>query len=357
MLNVLILIVLSGLLAPAVARNSYTEQIVAYGDDEFFPYTRGRIIKNIEGESAIVTEQIYQAIISWDSLNPPRGFEIRFDAGDRYAELSFAAYVRDGELRTTRSGAILSFYINDPVRVLGSPVAEDIFLQPEIVDDFYGFPVYQNTDSEVTVISKSKAPLFIPVTREEYLRQLINTESARNDKKEGSAQKSDSEIILAEMEKSYIELLKVDPGAAAEFKTEIQRFRTDIANDQDDGAPVSLLASLQAELSGLSAAERLQPAYYAAGAFEKYGNFSGLVPESGKNAGTALVRPAPSYIGMSGNNSELKVLILAWNIGSDNSISDKPRLYDGDAKGFRLADYFMARLYHQQSIWNIIFRL
>jgi len=355
--NALILMLLSGLLSPAASQNSYSDQTIAFGEDEFFPYTRGRILKNIEGENAAMMEQICRAIISWDSLNPPKGFEIRFNSSETVAQMAFLAYVMEGGLKTTKSGPTLNIYINDPVRILGSPVAENIFLQPEKVSDFYGCPVYRNTDNEVTVIYKARTPLFVPVTREEYLQQLIRTESARQGKEDRGQQKSDSEIILEEMEKSYRDLLKVDPDAAAEFKIEIQKFRADMEKDQDAGAPVGLLASLKAELEKLSPAERKQPALYSVGAFERYGNFSGLVPESGKETGAALVRLAPEYAGMTDNRDAIKILILSWNVGSDNAKSDKPRLFQGSPKGFQLADYHMARLYHQQKIWNSIISL
>jgi len=353
----LLFLVFSGLLAPVVAQNSYSEQTIAFSEDEFFPYCKGRVLKHIEGEGSTVMEQIYEAIISWDSLNPPKGFEINFKAGDSYAELVFSAYVKEGDSKTTKSGAILSFYINDPARILGSPVADNIFLQPEKVDDFYGFPVYRNTNNEVTVISKSRTPLFVTVTREEYLQQLIKAETGKQNKQEGSQHKSDSEVILAEMEKSYRELLKMDAEAAAEFRLEIQKFRSDMAKDQNDDAPVGLLTSLKAELAKLSPAERKQPALYAVGAFEKYGNFSGLVPESNREEGTALVRLAPAYASMTNNKQTINMLVISWNVGSDNSNSDKPRLFDDEPDGFLLADYYMARLYHQQEIWNNIISL
>lgn len=355
--GMLLLVVFLGLPAPATAQNYYSDQVVAFGEDEFFPYTRGRILKNIEGEQSVLMERIYDAIMAWDSLNPPKGFEIRFNAGDRYAELAFSAYVSEDGTKTTKSGAILSFYINDPARVLGSPVADNIFLKPEKAGDFHGYPVYRNTDKEVTVISKTATPLFIPVTREEYLQQLIKTESAKQGKEEGSQQKSDSEIILAEMEKSYRELLKTDARAAAEFRTEIQKFRADMANEQDGDAPAGLLASLKAELAKMSPAERKQPAVYAVGAFEKYNNYSGLVPVSNSGEGTALVRLPASNSSMADNKNALKVLILSWNVGSDNSNSDKPHLFHGDPEGFQLADYYMARLYHQEKIWRDIISL
>lgn len=355
--RVLLSFVLSGLLVPGTAQNSYSEQTVAFGEDEFFPFTRGKILKDVEGENAALMEQLCQTIISWDSLNPPKGFEIRFNAGDSHAQLTFSAYVREGGLKTTKSGPALYLYINDPTRVLGSPVAENIFLQPEKVDDFFGYPVYRNTDKEVTVISKTGTPPWVPVTREEYLLQLIKTESGKQNKAEGSEQKSDSEIILDEMEKSYRELLKVDAEAAAEFRIEIQKFRADMVKDQDAGAPDGLLASLKAELEKLSPIERGQPAWYALGAFEKYGNSSGLVPESDREAGTALVRLAPAYLSMAGHKDAINMLILSWNVGSVNAEADKPHLFHGKPEGFQLADYYMARLYHQQKIWSSLISL
>jgi hypothetical protein len=49
--------------------------------------------------------------------------------------------------------------------------------------------------------------------------------------------------------------------------------------------------------------------------------------------------------------------VIFWNVGPNKSISDKPGLFEGEAKGFMLADYYMARLYNQQKIWNSIIGL
>ena len=98
--NMLLLLIFSGLMTPALAQNSYSEQTVAFGEDEFFPYCRGRVLKHIDGESITMMEQICEAIITWDSLNPPKGFEISFNASDRYAELTFSAYVKEDDSKT-----------------------------------------------------------------------------------------------------------------------------------------------------------------------------------------------------------------------------------------------------------------
>jgi len=82
-----------------------------------------------------------------------------------------------------------------------------------------------------------------------------------------------------------------------------------------------------------------------------------LVPESDREAGTALVRLAPAYLSMAGHKDAINMLILSWNVGSVNAEADKPHLFHGKPEGFQLADYYMARLYHQQKIWSSLISL
>ena len=63
------------------------------------------------------------------------------------------------------------------------------------------------------MIYKGTAPLFLPVSREEYLTALINSEVEKQ--KEYDTAKSSGEIS-DEVGKAYQELLKVDKAAAAE---------------------------------------------------------------------------------------------------------------------------------------------
>lgn len=341
----------------SIAQGSYSNQSVVIGEDEFMPYCQGEVHKHFEGEKSPMMEKIYRTIVSWDSLNPPKGFEARFTGNNQVLDVIFASYLKQGNLKTVKSGAILSFFINDPIRVFGSPVVENIFLQPQKVADFYGYPVYQNTNIEVTVIFKSNSSLFVPVTQGEYLQQLIKIETDKQKNNAGNNQKSDSNEVLAEMEKVYNELLKTDPSAAAEFKAEIQKFNSETANEGTDNNQFDLLTSLKRELDNLSPAERNKPARYSIGAIEKYGNFSGLIPDAKGNEGTALVKLVPEFSDLSNEKNTLKLLVISWNGGADNSTSDKPRLFDGEATGFGLADFYMVKLYQQQKIWNNIFNL
>ncbi len=338
----------------SVAQGSFTDQTVTIGEDEFLPFCRGEVYQHFEGDKALLMKKIYGVIASWDSLNPPKGFEASFTGNNNMLDITFAAYVKQGNSKIVKSGAKLSFFINDLVRALGSPVVNQIFLQPEKIEDFYGSPVFQNTNSEVTVISKSKSSLFVPVTQGEYLQQLIEVESEKQNKNTGNNYQSDTDQILAEMEKSYKNLLKVDAMAAAEFKTEIQKFKNDMANPETDSIPEGFLTSLKKELDNLSPLQQNKPARYSIGAIEKFGNFSGLIPDDVSAEGTALVKVAAEFSGLIHEKNAIKLLVISWNVGNNNSTSDKPSFFDGDASGFGLADYYMATLYHHQRIWENI---
>jgi hypothetical protein len=346
-----------GVLGRTSAQNAYSDQIVTIDDDNFLPFRKGKVVKHLEGDRAVLFEKIYQAIASWDTLNSPKGFEANFYGAEKTMDVTFSAYVKEDNTITVNGGAILSFYLNDPARALGSPVVNNIFLQPEKVAGFYGYPVYQNTNTEVTVIAKSKAPLFVPVTQEEYLTELIKAEAKKAGNEAAQSPKSDSETILAEMEKTYKELLKTDAAAAAEFKTEMQNFKADMVHLPKEDATATMLSLLKKELGNMPAADRSKPAFYSMAAMEKYGNASGLVPESNADEGTALVKVSPAYASMTDTKNAIKVLVIRWNLGNDNSVSDRPRLFNGDAKGYMLADYHLFRLYNNKRIWSSIINL
>jgi len=339
----------------SMAQSSFSNQAITVGEDDFMPYCRGEVHTHFEGEMAQMMKEIYESIAPWDTLNPPKGFEANFNGSNNVLDIIFASYLKQGNSKTIKSGAALSFCINDPVSALGSPVVNNIFLQPIKVADFFGYPVYQNTQKEVTVISKNNTSLFFPVTQGEYLEQLIEVETVKQSNNSGNRKKSDSDEILSEMEKVYKELFKTDPASATEFKIEIQKFKADMVNNATDNIPDDILTSLKEELEQLSPVERNKPAMYSVGAMEKYANFSGLMPD--EENGTALVKVALEFLDMKNKKNALKLLVISWNVGASNSMSDKPRLFDGEVKGFGLADFYMVKLYHQQKIWNNIFNL
>lgn len=335
----------------------FSDQIYTIDDDNFMPFTRGVVQKQLEGDKKMLMEKLSNIILSWDSIHPPRGFEVDLYGSDHLLEISFAAYVNEANIKIVKGGPSCSIFINDPNRIFGSPVVNDIFPVPVKVSDFHGFPIYQNINYEVTVISTSNDFLYVSVTQEEYLKALIRAEEENVKNKTASNGSNSPDEMLADMEKSYKELLKIDPKEAAAFKITIDEYRAEQANAKTVGQPADLLSILKRELDVMPLAERSNPAYYSPGAMERFGNLSGLIPAVQAQAVMALVRLVPAIRDLKKNNSSIKLLVISWNVGNKNSTKDKPRLFSGDGNGFMLADTKMAEFYNQKNIWDSIFDL
>lgn len=356
MYSKLLLLIFMCAMAMQTRSQLFSDQVVTIGDDNFMPYTRGEIEKQFEGDRKVMMEKIFEIITSWDSIHPPRGFKVDFYGSSHSLDISFSTYVNEENTKFVKGGPSFSIFINDPFLICGSPEVNDIFLLPVKVADFYGFPIYQNTRQEITVISKINEPLFVPVSCQEYLKELIIAEENKQNTT-GNQTVNSIEDILSEMEKSYKELLKINTAEAAVFKISMDEFRAEQKNADAGYKPVDMLQMLKRELEDMPLSQRNSPAYYSIGAIEQYGNISGLVPAEQATKEMALVRIAPAFNQWKENTSAIKLLVIHWNLGNDNSIQDKPRYYHGGSTGFMLADNKMAQLYNQQNIWESIFKL
>jgi len=349
-----IILLLLPVITNAQQRNPFSDKINIVKDNTFLPFTKGEVKRSITGIYKSEFEKITSIITSWDSLNPPQGFQAYFWGADNSLEVYFLPYLYENNKKiTSESGPGLIFHINAPLYMFGSPITADIFLCPQKVSDFFGYPVYRNGKGEVTILSKKNIPLFIPVTREEYLKTLINEEGKN---KITAPTKSDYEATLNEMDLAYNKLLQTNPEAAREFKSQIEEFKNESNSISEETQTPNLIELLKTELSSMTVEEKNQQAYYGgAGAMDVYHNYSGLVPCDEKDKGDALVRANPKLIkNNSGNDIELTV--IRWSVG--NSIENyNPGLYNEDCNGFNLADCIFKSLYQDQIIWQNIFNL
>ena len=318
----------------------------------FLPYTKGEVVRKINGPQKPVFDRICSIITAWDSIAPPQGMKVFCSGFDNSFEIYFLPYLfGDGTRFASEGGPNLSIYVNDPLQMFGSPIAPDIFLCPQKTADFYGYPIYRNDHQEVTIVYKKKFPLFIHVSQEEYLKALIAKEEQHTQKNSNS----DYQTTFREMEQAYQKLLKTDKEAAKEFKQGIEEFKAEA--HKNGIKTIDLVALLKKELSGLTVGERSRQAYYAgAWAMEEYHNASGLIPYESIEKGDALVRTNPALIDNSSRN-QIQLLVISWSIGGNNQNGDKPRFYQEGRDGFHLADNLMSKLYFCQTIWTDIIQI
>ncbi len=359
-------------------------------------------------------DKITDIVARWDKLNPPQGFRATFHKllnvaydeeiykyhGDdpsphRVPELRiiFEPYYKSGtgEPKVAEIGisAHASLRINNPYMVAGSPIIAGIYLCPLKTADFYGFPIYETTNGEVTIIYKKQVPLFIPVSQEEYINAHISfweSEIADNltEQKKPENQLSVRETVdsgkaerQAALEKAYQELLKYDKNAAEELKRSMteteEQLSSSMATDPDaayskndlleNGNEIArqTIKALKAELAALSPEQRKKQAHYHVDAMETYHNHSGLVPfEKAKPRINCdpLIRINKNTV--DANNPEPQLMVITWNIlFSSTKSHQSPRFFDDDEERHRAntGDRGIAELYKQKEIWESIFGL
>lgn len=274
-------------------------------------------LKSIRGN----LQEIARLITAAPAMSPPKGFEARFwgsvSGRDRYdlcngsscppsrptavLALMLGRYEEsDGRTRAAfNKPATMDIAVNNLGHVFSHlPVLYQdgdgyLFPEPRRDGERLGFPAYLNNGHAVAVLSRSSAPLWLPVSRERYLQAAIDAlgkelgipavEVKRRGKKAKVAETpvpKGKPIILEESRTS------VDSATGTE-RLERSRSLTDEIKLSADEL-TERRERLQAELAALPPEQRLLPARIAA-AGPADGKPSLLPPES--SDGVAVVTP------------------------------------------------------------------
>lgn len=347
-----ILLILLPTIMLAQQHPPFSEKTVEVDGRTFLPYTKGEVSIKTSGSYKPVLDKICSIITAWDSIAPPQGLKVTCSGYDKTLDIYFLPYLFEEGLRfPSEGGPKLSISVNNPLEMVGSPILPGIYRCPQKVTDFYRFPIYLNDHREVTIVNKKKIPFFLPVSQEEFLKALIESEG----KKDYKVTNSDYRATLKEMEKTYQKLLKTDPETAKGFKQQMEEFRAEVNNNDYGSQSLDLVALLKKELSALSPEETKRQAYFGgAWAMDEYQNSSGLVPYEHRETGDALIKINPALIG--GSNG-VQLLVISWSLGGNGQNIDKPRFYNDGHEGFFLAEYLMTKLYFNPRIWSNIFQI
>lgn len=333
----------------------YSDKTVTVGEDIFLPYLKGKVFNRIPKNDTNY-QKIFGLLQSAEAVGKTQGYEVEvYSSGENlFGEISFIPYMLEGDKTVrARTASSLKIFFND-IMMLWQPISLDIpniYYAPIKKGEFMGYTIYEQGGVEKTIIYKSTTPLFLPVSREEYLMALIKSEEEKQ-KKNGAP--ISSARMSVEIEKTYQELLKTDKVAAEEFKQQMKGFKNDMA---ENNATEDLVSLYRKELEKLSPLARKKQAYYAIYAMEKYGNFSGLVPEGEQGKATALVKPNDKAFPM--GSRDIYLMVVSWDlITPQQSEKNSPRLYQPQNNfGFSLTDNKMYELYKNQVLWKHIIGL
>ncbi|MDD3033964.1 MAG: hypothetical protein PHT25_05150 [Bacteroidales bacterium] len=336
----LTLIILLTISVTSYSQESYSDEPVLIDEFNFLPNSRGEVKYILSGPWKTEIEKICSILSTWKGISPPKGFEALFSGISSSFELTFAAYIKEDGQKMTLSGPSITFSINNPADVFGMSVVDGIYIKPVENGYFHGFPKFSASRYETVVLTKLDTPLFVPVTREEYLKAMI----ARALKEYPESEKlTDTKVSkeIEEMERVYRQLLEVDKAAAEEVKKGIEEMKKELKNmvtKDEDYYP----ALLKKELDKMDEQERRLPAYYSLSAIDDKISVSGLVRvNDNKNADT-LVKVNPALVNILGQTKSTRLLTIHFQ-------------QEPGEKGFRLADSKIRELMNNESIWKKIY--
>jgi len=310
----------------------------------FMPFTKGETEMNISGPYKPLFDKICSVITKWGLISPPQGIKVFCYGHDNYLEIYFSAYMFEGGEKYPSEGySKLSICFDNPDETVRTPVVPGIYCCPQKTTDFYGHPVY----GKVTVVEKTHIPVYVPVSREEYLRALIS------DLRKGLAQPlsgQDYRKELQEMEKNYRELQKYNKEAAEGVRQAIEELKLEINKSGNGISYVDKATSdLENEIASMSAEERKSNAYYGGEGFSR------LMPYGQDEFGELLVKVNPALTGEVSKGKAFLTTIV-WDM-ENITVADQTQLYTDGKLGFWITDYLMQKLSKESDLWSNIFNV
>jgi hypothetical protein len=315
------------------------------------PYTKGEIKKNISGNYKPILEKICSIFTSWDSINPPQGMEVYCSGYEKRLEIYFSNYMyNNGQRFSEEGGPHLEISVNDPLSIVGRPVASGIYLCPQKTVDFHGYSIYATGSGEVTVVAKTQMPFYVPVSQEEYLKTLIADAEKNAMKDSQTTSQDDDQATDQEMEKTYKKLLEIDKEAAEEFKQQMVEFKKEIAKEPEAGqADTDPVFMLKKELAAMTEEEKKLNAYHGGE------SISQLMPYEQRQYGDAMVKINPALVQETAK-SGIHLLALSWSLVAYNATDVRnPRMFNKGNEGNYHANYLMSKLYEDREIWTKVF--
>ncbi len=362
----LLLILLWGGELVAQTAQPYSDEILLYRGERFMPFLDGPIEEFTRSADGFTGQQLQQASLMRENLsrlsglvkgcptfNPPQGFKLVINSTTLPAIQWHDNKALGGEVRMDLYGtmvcnerpcydkkpdASVTFTINDPTKLLATHVIDDIWMQPRKVSDFFGYPVYRffNQNRELTVISKRNLPIYIPVTREEFMLTLIRNfnELISRDQIFAALPETHETLLgiteeerinrYAEFEKAYEAMHRFDPLLARKLRINLETTERRLEESETDSSINITLAQfilmqvsvwsegigkLRAELNAMSISERRSQAHWSeAEAFTT----SGLTPP-GHPGSYALARLNPEYLDSSLPPTDIQLLVVDWH--------------------------------------------
>ncbi len=266
--------------------------------------------------------------------------------------------------------AWVTVYFNNPKKLVGTPVINDIFVEPREAGSFSGYAEYDriSVPDRIVAVKDNGLRLFEPVSREDFILSLITffQTSIEKGEKQTVTPATTSELLTAGREKEnerlkfeerLKEIRKYDPLLAEKLMQayeagySVSGNQASIENENKVDRMIVLntwreaVRKLKAEMNAMSSLERKSQAWWSN---NEDSNVSGLTL-TGFSGSRPLVRLNRNLIDKTKPNTDIQLIVIEWSVLPDSEITE--------TEGFNLAYAKLLELIRSEKLWSQVFRL
>jgi hypothetical protein len=345
----------------------FSDEIILYRGERFMPFIDGPVEENSFSSPDFSRQQLRMVgtmrenlvnasavMKSCELFHPPQGFKLSIQSntlppveflnneslsGSIRLELFVTMVCNERPCYDKKTDASVTLIFNDPSQLAAIHVMDDIWIQPRKISDFYGHPVYKlySGRREITVVSNSDIPLYLPVMREDFIMTLIRHFGAIISEEEKLAslpQAKDKLLSLSQEERAernsefkeaYASMFRFDPLLANKLKDNFEEAERRLSEAQSDTSlsitqaqfvnmQVNVwregIRKLRAELNAMSPSERRSQAHWSE---SEQMNTSGLTPP-GYPGSNPVARINPLVIDNSRPITDIQLITIEWGV-------------------------------------------
>lgn len=365
---IIVAIIVAGF-ASVIAQTTpvFSDEIVLYRGERFMPFIDGALEEYTIPSTDFTRQQLRMvgpmrdkisaaaAILkSCQIFQPPQGFKLVLYSQalapvDFYENESLGGSLRfeffvtmvcnEKPCYDKKTDATVTITFNDPTKLAALHIMDNIWVQPRKISDFLGHPVFRlfNGPKEITVVTENELPIYVPVTREDFMMTLISHFrdiivedeylAALPQSKETPLTFSDKENgnRKADFEKAYNSMFRFDPLLARKLKDNYEQTEQKLEEAKSDSTIIITesqylnmqinvwregIRKLRAELNAMSPSERRSQAHWAE---SETMNTSGLTPP-GHPGSNPVARINSQVINNSKPETDIQLITIEWGV-------------------------------------------
>lgn len=318
-------------------------------------FSKDSLLQNLSGMNVRIREEIYDL----DGLNDqykwiPSSVEIGL----------YTILAKDSQpFQEATPDAWVTIHFNNPEKLVGNPVIQNIYIEPVQTDSWHPFSEYDriSVPNRVTAFKKNTLPWFEPVSREDFILTLITffqSSIEKAEKRNPNPARAGAESVgrATEKERFMLEMEKIrryDPALAETLIQTYEAAGKEAAASNPGSSPTNTVDNnimlntwreavrkLRAEMNAMTPLELKSQAWWSD---MEDSNVSGLTP-AGFSGSRPLIRLNKNLMDKTKFGSSIQLIVAEWSM--------MPGLDFTDITGYNLVYDKLSQLAKNMKVWQ-----